>query len=236
MKRVSMSFKPFTAAPSPAPFSIRLKGDSPFVAVKPTLVIDWKTYSKTNETHPNFYIDAHRLSGTSSGRSGYTTPIGKPCNPNNFYSYAMGYNEGQRFKPFCYTRYVGDHVLHWIGSKEIKMPIAGQPGCTLYTTPIAFHPVIAKTTNTSSLLFSWGRVPKGMKGASVICQFAAIDKTFTSMRWSRATKAVFGDYKVTYPYTISHRYNYGSGTRTFDPDKDNANSGSAGRAAVFQIK
>ncbi|PIE24395.1 MAG: hypothetical protein CSA62_03705 [Planctomycetota bacterium] len=236
MKRKSMSFQPFTAAPKPAPFSIQLKGDAPFVAIKPTLLVDWKTYSKSNEIHNNFYIDAARVSGTSTGTRGKNLYFGKPCNPTNFYNYVTGYNVGEVFRPYVYPKGIGDFIIHWIGSKQTNIPIPGQTGCTLYTTPIVFHPSIPKATNTSSLYFSWGTVPATMKGASVVTQFAAVDSTLTQMRWSRGIQTTFGDYKLNYPYTISHRYAYGSGTQTFDPDKDPATYGWVNTAPIFQVK
>ena len=236
MKRKTMSFQPFTAAPSPAPFSVQLKGDAPFVAIQPTLLVDWKTYSKTNEVHDNFYLDADDVTGTASGTRGTVSYTGTSCNPTDFYSYATGYNVGESFRPYCYTRNVGDFVLHWLGGTPVSIAIPGMPGCTLYTNPIAFHPVIQKTTNTSALYFEWGKVPAAMKGAPVICQFAAVDATFKNFRWSRAANVVFGDYKMNYPYMISHRYAYGSGTNSFDPDKDPAVYGWIDTAVIFEVK
>ncbi|PIE24397.1 MAG: hypothetical protein CSA62_03715 [Planctomycetota bacterium] len=236
MKRKSMSFQTFTSAPKPAPFSIQLKGDAPFVAIRPTLVVDWKAYSKSNETHSNLYIDATYVRGTSSGTYGRNKYFGRPCNPTTFYNYATGYNVDNIFRPYCYPKGIGDFIIHWIGSTQTNLPIPGQTGCTLYTTPIIFYPSIPKATNTSPMYFSWGKVPAFMKGASVVTQFAAIDSTLKQMRWSRGIQTTFGDYKLTYPYTISQRYAYGSGTRNFDPDKDPALYGGKGSAAIFQIK
>lgn len=236
MKRVQMSFTAFAAAPSPAPFTVQLKGDAPFVATKPTLLVDWKVYSKSNQLNDNFYLDADDVTGTGQGTKGSNTYIGTACNPTNFYSYATGLNEGELFRPYCYTRNGGDWVVHWIGAAQVNVPIPGQPGCTLYTTPTFLYPMVQQTSGTSALYFDWAVIPKGLGGAKVITQFAAWDSTFSQMRWSRATETTFGDYKLIYPYVLSHKYNYASGSSTFDPDKDDARYGWVDTAIIFEVK
>jgi len=234
LTRKTCNFAPFTKYSNPpAPFNIVLKGSRPFLAAQPTLLVDWTAYAKVYQTNTNFYIDAERVNGSTSGMKGVSAYYGLGCNPANFDSFATGYNEGELFRTYCYTQNAGDLVVAWLGTSMTNIPLP-MTGCTLYTMPVLVHPQVQKTTTTNMpLYFDWGRLPAGIVGAKAYSQFAALDSTMRGVRVSRGNQITFGDYKVTYPFMISHRYGYGSG---FDPDRSDAQYGWIDTAIVFLVK
>ncbi|MEZ5989116.1 MAG: hypothetical protein R3F30_08335 [Planctomycetota bacterium] len=234
VKRRKFSF-PSMSAPTtpPAKFSIQIKGDTSFVAIKPTLLVDWATYSTTNIVNTSFYVDATNLTYTTTGASGSVSYYGTACNPTDFYNYSTGYNEGEVFRCYGYTRNAGDWVLCWLGASQTALNLGG--GCSLYTSPLLIGVLPTQTWSTTQMVnFHWGFVPTGMKGKTVFQQMAAFDSTFKTLRMSRGCQATFGDYKQVFPFTVSHRYGYGSGSTAFDPDKDDARYGWLGTAIIFE--
>ncbi len=242
MKKKTYKFVPFTKGTTfPNKWSIQLKGDAAFVATTGNLVVDWATYTdskNTSKQNSNLYLDAARFSGTPSGTRGKNTTYGKPCNPTNFYNYSWNYNVGEEFYHYGYTRSSGDVVMSWLGSKKIGTAIPGLTGCSLYAPFTMIHPSVVTTTSTTGYAkFVWGKVPSVMKGKKVWAQCAAVDSKLKQIRFSRGNEITFGDYKMNYAKTISHKYSYGFGTtQIFNPDKDDARYGWVNTAIAFDVR
>jgi len=237
MKKKLYKFAPLNAGTTfPNPWTIRMKGDAPFVAVAPTLLVDWSTYSSSNQFNNDFYVDTARVKGTPTGAYGTVAYYGTGCNPNTYYNFATDMDVGADFRTYAYTRNIGDFQLAWLGAAKTTTAIPGLKGCSLYTPPVIFHPTIGRTSEASGYHnFIWGQVPLFMKGQRVFSQMAAVDPK-GSLRFSRGAEVVFGDYDPHYPFIISHKYQYGSGTTIFDPDKHNAAWGWVDAAIIFDLR
>lgn len=225
MRRRAYSFASFARVSGRRNFDIVLKGDSPFVARKPTLLVDWATYATSNQVHSNFYVDA-ALS------SGFYRAYGTACNSTSFDSYAAGFNVGNTFTTYCYTRNAGDVVTMWLSPKKVSTSLGG--GCTVYADPFApgsvvFPAPILTTAASGYANFVWGTVPAILRDTTLFGQAFALDGR-GSPRWSRGSEITFGAANVT-----SHRYNYGVGSRSFDPDRDDGRYGWADTAIIFKV-
>lgn len=234
MKKKAYNWAAFTRGTTLAPFDIVLKGDTPFVATTPNLIVDIASYQAANGNNTNFYVDADRAANV--GTRGRSLSFGTPCNPTNFWNYATGYEEGSQFRTYCYTRTAGDVVLMWLSPKRVAIPIPGLTGCSLYadfTAPgTIFYPSPITSTGTSGYAnFVWGTVPTGFKGNQVISQGVAFSTA--GVRFTRGQETTFGDLRPA--YTTGHRYNYGRGTTNFNPDTDDATFGWAGQAIIFKV-
>ncbi len=238
MKRKTFKFAPLAKAPAaPAKWTIQLKGDSPFLAATANLVIDWATYARSNQFNPNLFLDAATITAKATGTRGSSLNYGKPCNPTTFYNYATGLDVDSLLRQYCFTQNAGDIVLTWAGASPINVSFPGLKGCSLYTAPVVFHPNIALTRErTGYANFEWGRVISRLRGKKVWLQSGAVDSTFSTMRLSRGNEVQFGNYKVHYPMVISHKYDYGSGPTTFNPDKDEARFGWVDTAIIFDVR
>ncbi|MCA8969770.1 MAG: hypothetical protein KDC95_08310 [Planctomycetes bacterium] len=230
----TFNFAAFAAYTGVAPFNIVL-GDRPFAVKGDAVVIDWATYASANQANVNFYVDSQDDRAVT-GTRGTSVSYGTPCNPTNFYNYSTGYNVGETFRTYSYTRNTGDVSLMWISDKRVDQAIGG--GCSIYAdlaSPAVFiHPIPVVTPSGGYANFVWGTVPAALKGQQVWSQGVAFDPT-NALRWSRGIETTFGDYRNAAPYDCGHRYNYGSGTRTFDPDKDDAAYGWEGQTIVFKV-
>ena len=241
--KLFMSKKTFQFAPMskvtnpPANWTIRLKGDSPFLTATANLVVDWATYTKSNQFNPNLFLDAAMIKGTATGTRGSSINFGTPCNPATFYNHATGLDVDSLLRQYCYTRHAGDVVLSWAGASRLNAPIPGLKGCSLYTAPLIFHPNITFTRETTGYAnFEWGRVLSRLKGKRVWLQSGALNATLSTMRLSRGNEVTFGDYRKSYPMLVSHKYGFGSGPTTFDPDKDEAAFGWVDTAIIFEVR
>lgn len=235
MAKKNYSVKAFQQHTGIAPFDLQLKGDRPFIALYPTLLVDWAAYSAANQLNTNYYIDATSLSGTSSGTNGTATNYGTGCNPTTFTTHAHGLNEGETLVTFGFSQNANDIVVAWVGSSKTNISIGG--GCTLYTSPLIVHMVPVVTSSAAaSAHFLWGQVPAGMNGAKLYVQMAAFDQTFTQTRFSDGLDISIGNYKSGYPFTCGHKYGYASGSSTFDPDKDQPRYGWEGTAIIFELR
>ena len=235
MAKKTYNVKAFTQNPGLAPFSLQLKGDRPFVALNNTLLVDWATYSATNQANTNYYVDATTLSGTASGTKGTATPYGTGCNPSTFTAHAHGLNEGEQLTTFGFSQNAGDLVLAFIGTAKANLNLGG--GCTLLTTPALIHwaPSKMKAADSSAHAI-WGPVPQGMKGTKLYAQMVAFDSSFKGWRFSNGLDITIGDYKSNYPFTCGHKYGYASGTSSFNPDKDAPRYGWEGTAIIFEVR
>jgi len=228
MKKKTYNFAPFAASTvKPAKFNIDLKGDKPFIALKPTLLVDWAAYSTAYQTG-GFYVDATTPQANALGSF---TARGTGCNPSNFTltTTASNVNEGSPFQQTGNTQNAGDFVLEWLGAKAISAPIGG--GCTLYAPLTTFYPVPAQTTTSNgAFTFNWGTIPLGMRGKQIYVQAGAITKSF-GLRFSNALDITFG-MTGTNNHGTFHRYGYGSG---FNPDTGAITYGWVGTGIIFQI-
>ncbi len=228
MAKKTVNIPAVTGSTGPVPFHVTLKGDKPFVAIKPELCIDVAVYTPTSTKAVGTYVDANY---SKTGTSGGSLTYGTPCNPTNFYNYARGFNEGNTLEVYGYSRNVGDFVFCWVGAGRANITLPWT-GCTLYSKPIIMHPVPVKTTATSGLaLFNWGKVPAGMKGVKVTSQMAAVDAKGT-FRWSRGLEIKIGDQSWDY----QSLYNYALGSITFNPDKDLGKYIATGKATIYGIQ
>ena len=228
MAKKTYNFQPFSASTvKPAKFNIDLKGDKPFVAIKPTFLVDWAAYSATYQTN-GFYIDA---TTPQSNALGSFLSRGTACNPSNFSltTTASNVNEGQPFIQTGNTQNAGDFVLEWLGEKSIAAPIGG--GCTLYAPLTTFFPVPVQTTTANgSFTFNWGTIPAGMRGKMIYVQAGAITKAL-ALRMSNGLDITFG-VTGTDNHGAWHRYGYGSG---FNPDTGTITYGWQGTGIIFQV-
>ena len=238
LKKRTFKFAPMAKVKSPpADWTIQLKGDSPFLASTGNLVIDWSTYSKSNQFNPNLFLDAARIKGTATGTPGTSINYGTPCNPNNFFNYSTGLDVDNVLRQYCYTRHKYDIVFTWAGATRIKASFPGLKGCSLYTVPLIFHPYIAFTKESTGYAnFEWGRVISRLRGKKVWLQCGAVDLAFQAMRLSRGNEVQFGDRRVNYPRLISHKYGYATGSTPFDPDTDEAQFGWVDTAIIFDVR
>lgn len=235
IKKRTFNYPAFVAGPSPAPWSIQLKGDAPFVATKPTLVVDWATYG-ANQANVNFYVDACNLTKTYTGTAGTITYYGTACNPTTFYNYVLNPNEGDCLVTYGYTRNPKDIVMTWLGVGQTSIDIGG--GCTVLTLPIFMSaPVISQASSTGWSQVEFGKLPVGTKGMKLHTQMVAFDSSY-AIRLSRGTEITIGDRKEILPgFMCSHRYGYSSSAlNPFDPDTDPARYGWRGTAIIFRNK
>lgn len=232
MAKKTFKFAPFKKVASPAPFSIELKGDRPFLWQSASLVVDWATYASAIQVNTNFWLDATNL--IPSGTRGRTTPYGVACRPTRFLNDAKGLEVGTDLWLEGYSQNIGDVVISWVGLSKTAIALGG--GCSLYTPPAIFHVLPVLTTkSTGEARFFWGKVPAVLNGVRLYSQMAAFE-TNGGRRYSHGLEILFGDYTTIPPYLVAHRYGNALGITGFDPDKDDAQFGWEGTGLIFELR
>lgn len=233
LRRRTITFPAFPRQAIRRPFDIVLKGDAVFTAIDPQLLVDWATYTPSNVMHANFDVDADFAQ--TLGQLGSIVHYGTACSPSSFRTFIDGNNITQTLKTSGNTGSPGDLALAWISPKRSNISLGG--GCTLYadfTAPgtLVYPTALATAGASGAVDFIWGRVPDALGGRRVRTQMLAIAPTL-QRRWSRGTEITFGNQRPE--YVTGHRYNFGLGTRSFDPDKGAPLFGGAGTAIIFRI-
>ena len=170
--------------------------------------------------HQEFIEEAIRLStvGLADGKSG---PFGAVIVKDN-QIVGQGSNQVVRWNdPTAHAEMVAiKDACKNLSTFELK-------GCTIYTLPLFLSGAVIATTGGYSN-FVWATVPASLVGNKMYTQIAAFAPGFTTMRFSQGMEMSFGNGKST-PFLVSHRYMYGFGTTTFNPDKTRLNT--AGKAS-----
>lgn len=237
IKKRVFKFSPFKVGTTfPWKFNLQLKGDSPFIAFKKTFLVDWATYSTSNLSNTNFYVDSTVSTiATKTGNHGSFSTYGTSCNPTTMSAFARGLNAGETLRTYGYTGTAKDTVVSWLGASKTNIALTALKGCTLYTRPLYIFPGAVTAGTGGFVNFVWAEVPAALVGNKLWSQMAAFTPSFTKMRFSQGIEMSIGNGRST-PFLVSHRYNYGFGTGKFNPDTDKARFGWEGLAIIFDIK
>jgi hypothetical protein len=234
VSRVAFNLPATNASASPQPWAMEFKGSRPFVVLQGEgLVVDVLALGQSYD-QAGFEVDAVE-DGLDKGTA---SVVGTGC-PSNFDLYTnVFYYEGASADWFMYgfTRGSGDIAICWLGLTPLAAQLPGRPGCSIYTLPLLFHPLAVLTSSPDGYtgfggMYSWGRIPGGLGGATLYAQIAAIDPQGL-IKLSHARKFRFGTGRLA---TFGCQSIHGFGAN-FDADTSAPSSGLQPSAVIYGMR